>query len=231
MQLIDARDLATLPHGGWEVLLKRPAYDVASLNEKVRAIINEVKTKGDAAVKQFTQQFDGVALDSFVVTEEEKTAAKDQLDNALKEAIQMAANNIEKFHQKQIVAPEIIETTPGIQCWRKSVGIEKVGLYIPGGTAPLFSTILMLGIPAKIAGCKEISLCSPPDKWGGLHPAIIYAAQVAGITHIYKIGGVQAIAAMAFGTETVPSSYKIFGPGNQYVTCAKQADTTRWCCH
>ncbi len=222
MQLIDARDLATLPAGGWEVLLKRPSFDVASLNEKVRAIINEVKTKGDAAVKKFTQTFDGVWLDNFVVTDEEKESAEHQLTNALKVAIQTAAENIHKFHQKQIIPPEEIETMPGTWCWRKSVGIEKVGLYIPGGTAPLFSTILMLGIPANIAGCKEISLCSPPDKWGNLHPAIVYAAQMAGITNIYKIGGVQAIAAMAFGTETVPSSYKIFGPGNQYVTCAKQ---------
>ena len=222
MQLIDARDLVTLPAGGWEVLLKRPAYDVTSLNEKVRAIINEVKTKGDAAIKTFTKQFDGVEIDSFIVTKEEKKEAEHQLGDSLKIAIETAANNIEKFHQKQIVPPEIIETTPGIHCWRKSVGIEKVGLYIPGGTAPLFSTILMLGIPANIAGCKEISLCSPPNKGGKLHPAIVYSAQVAGITHIYKIGGVQAIAAMAYGTETVPASYKIFGPGNQYVTCAKQ---------
>ncbi len=222
MQLIDARDLATLPPGGWNVLLKRPAYDVASLNEKVRAILDEVKEKGDVAIKTFTKQFDGVEMDAFLVSEEEKTEAEQQVSNELKTAIQTAAANIQKFHQNQILAPEVIETTPGIQCWRKSVGIEKVGLYIPGGTAPLFSTILMLGIPAKIAGCKEISLCSPPDKGGKLHPAIIYAAQIAGITRIYKIGGVQAIAAMAYGTETVPASYKIFGPGNQYVTCAKQ---------
>ena len=222
MQIIDARDLAALPSGGWEVLLKRPAFDVTSLNEKVAAILGEVKQKGDAAVRDFTERFDGILLDRFTVSEEEKTNAEHQLSDALKEAIQTAAANITTFHQKQIVEPEIIETMPGIQCWRKSVGIEKVGLYIPGGTAPLFSTILMLGIPARLAGCKEVILCSPPNKEGSLHPAILFAAQTAGITTIYKIGGVQAIGAMAYGTETVSSVYKIFGPGNQYVTCAKQ---------
>ena len=222
MQIIDARDIATLPQGGWEVLLKRPAFDVASLNGKVKAILEEVKEKGDAAIKNFTEKFDGVLLESFIVSNEEKTQAEQQLTDALKTAIQTVANNIKTFHQKQLIQPEIIETMPGIQCWRKSVGIEKVGLYIPGGTAPLFSTILMLGIPAKLAGCKEIVLCSPPDKKGFLHPAILYAAQIAGIIKIYKIGGVQAIGAMAYGTETVPAVYKIFGPGNQYVTCAKQ---------
>ena len=222
MQVIDARDLATLPPGGWEVLLKRPAYDVASLNEKVKAILDEVKAHGDDAVKKFTQQFDGVLLESFVVDEKEKTDAGKQLSQALKKAIQTAADNIRIFHQKQVSQPEIIETMPGIKCWRKCVGIEKVGLYIPGGTAPLFSTILMLGIPANIAGCREIILCSPPNKEGALHPAILYAAQVAGIKNIYKIGGVQAIAAMAYGTKTIAAVYKIFGPGNQYVTCAKQ---------
>ena len=222
MQIIDARDIAALPNGSWEVLLKRPAFDVASLNGKVKAILEEVKEKGDAAIKNFTEKFDGVLLESFIVSNEEKKQAEQQLTDALKTAIQTAANNIRIFHQKQIIQPEIIETMPGIQCWRKSVGIEKVGLYIPGGTAPLFSTILMLGIPAKLAGCKEIVLCSPPDKKGFLHPAILYAAQIAGIIKIYKIGGVQAIGAMAYGTETVPAVYKIFGPGNQYVTCAKQ---------
>ncbi len=222
MQIIDARDLATLPPGGWEVLLKRPQIDVASLNEKVSAILQEVKEKGDAAVKEFTKKFDGVSSHRFVVGEDEKANAKQQLSEALQEAIQTAANNITAFHQKQITLPEFIETMPGVRCWRKSVGIEKVGLYIPGGTAPLFSTILMLGIPAKLAGCKQIILCSPPDKDGLLHPAILYAAQIAGVTNVYKIGGAQAIAAMAYGTETVPAVYKIFGPGNQYVTCAKQ---------
>ena len=222
MQIIDVRDLEMLPPGGWNALLKRPAFDVASLNEKVSAILQKIKTNGDAAVRDFTQRFDGVSLDDFIVGEAEKKAVEHALSDALKTAIQTAANNIKTFHQKQISLPEKIETTPGIQCWRKSVGIEKVGLYIPGGSAPLFSTILMLGIPAKIAGCKEIILCSPPNKEGLLHPAILYAAQIAGVTNIYKIGGVQAIGAMAYGTETVPAVYKIFGPGNQYVTCAKQ---------
>lgn len=221
MQVVDARDLATLPHGGWEVLLKRPAYNVVSLNEKVRAILDEVKEKGDDAIKNFSQRFDGVSLDNFTVSEDEKKGAEQSLSESLKKAIQTAARNITTFHQKQLAQPEIIETMPGIRCWRKSVGIEKVGLYIPGGTAPLFSTILMLGIPAHIAGCREIILCSPPNKEGSLHPAILYAAHVAGITNIYKIGGVQAIGAMAYGTRTIPAVYKIFGPGNQYVTCAK----------
>ncbi len=222
MQIIDVNDLASLPAGGWETLLKRPTYDVISLNEKVSAILQEVKVKGDTAITEFTHQFDGVWLDNFIVSDEEKSEAKRQLSNALKTAIQTAAGNIAAFHQKQITEPEVIETMPGIQCWRKSVAIEKVGLYIPGGTAPLFSTILMLGIPARIAGCKQIVLCSPPNKQGTLHPAILYAAQIAGITNIYKIGGVQAIGTMAYGTETIASVSKIFGPGNQYVTCAKQ---------
>jgi histidinol dehydrogenase len=206
----------------WKEILQRPAIDNSSLQEKVRAVISEVKLNGDAAVKKFTQQFDGVSLADFVVTAEEINEAATQLAANLKSAIKQAAVNIQCFHEKQVSAVEIIETMPGVKCWRKSIGIEKVGLYIPGGTAPLFSTILMLGIPAKIAGCKEIILCSPPGKDGKLHPAILFAAQLTGITKIYKIGGVQAIAAMAFGTETVSSVYKIFGPGNQYVTCAKQ---------
>lgn len=222
MQLIDARDLATLPQGGWEVLLKRPSLETASLNEKVRAILDEIKEKRDEAVRHFTRTFDGVSINDYQVSDDEREAAESLLEEDLKTAIQTAANNIRLFHQKQLQEPQIIETMPGIQCWRKAVGIEKVGLYIPGGTAPLFSTILMLGIPAKIAGCKEIVLCSPPNKEGKLHPAILYAAKVAGITRIYKVGGVQAIGAMAYGTETVPAVYKIFGPGNQYVTCAKQ---------
>ncbi len=222
MQLIDARDIATLPQGGWEALLKRPVHDMASLNEKVKAILDEVKARGDKAVKAFTQTFDGVVLDDFRVSEEEKANAGKHLPESLQKAIQTAAANITAFHQAQIFLPEMIETMPGVRCWRRSVGIEKVGLYIPGGTAPLFSTILMLGIPAKLAGCKEIILCSPPNKEGALHPAILYAAGVAGISRIYKIGGVQAIGAMAYGTESIPAVYKIFGPGNQYVTCAKQ---------
>lgn len=210
------------PRKDWKQLLQRPAIDNSSLQQTVRAVMDEVKKNGDAAVKQFTEKFDGVVLDSFVVTEKEIKESANVLSVELKQAIEQAATNITLFHQKQVADIEIVETMPGVKCWRKSIGIEKVGLYIPGGTAPLFSTILMLGIPAKIAGCKEVVLCSPPGKNGKLHPAILFAAQLTGITTVYKIGGVQAIAAMAYGTATVPQVYKIFGPGNQYVTCAKQ---------
>ncbi len=206
----------------WQQLLLRPSFDSTSLQEKVKTVLNEVKLNGDNAIKGFTQQFDGVVLNDFVVSENEINEAVALLSAELKKAIQQAAKNITTFHQKQIGEVEIIETMPGVKCWRKSIGIEKVGLYIPGGTAPLFSTILMLGIPAKITGCKEIILCSPPNKNGKLHPAILFAAQLVGVTKIFKIGGVQAIAAMAYGTATVPKVYKIFGPGNQFVTCAKQ---------
>lgn len=206
----------------WAELLKRPSINNNELLEKVSHVMQQVKLQGDRAVQYFTQQFDGVELDEFAVSTAEIQKAVINLSPELKQAIELAAVNIKKFHATQLVAPELIETMPGITCWRKSVGIQKVGLYIPGGTAPLFSTILMLGIPASIAGCKEIILCSPPDKKGNLHPAILFAAQLVGITKIFKIGGVQAIAAMAYGTSTVPQVYKIFGPGNQYVTCAKQ---------
>ena len=207
----------------WKALLQRPYSDNSSVLQSVQQILADVKEKGDAAVKELTQKFTGVSLDNFEVSTEEFDAAADALSADLRAAIQQAKTNIEFFHQKQLGETEIIETMPGIQCWRKSVGIEKVGLYIPGGTAPLFSTVLMLAIPAKLAGCKEIILCSPCDKEGKLHPAILFAASVTGITRIFKIGGAQAIAAMAYGTETVPAVFKIFGPGNQYVTAAKQA--------
>lgn len=206
----------------WSSLLQRPSFDNSELIAKVQSVLNEVKLGGDDAVKKFTNSFDGVLLDQIKVSSEEINEAISSVPNELKNAIELAAKNIQRFHEKQLNDVEVIETMPGINCWRKSVGIEKVGLYIPGGTAPLFSTILMLGVPAKIAGCKQIVLCSPPDKNGKLHPAILYTAQLIGITNIFKIGGVQAIAAMAYGTETVPQVYKIFGPGNQYVTCAKQ---------
>lgn len=206
----------------WKALLQRPTLDTNALQEKVKAVLMDVQQNGDAAIKKYTAQFDDVELNDFVVTEQEVKDAVANLSNDLKQAIEIAANNINTFHQKQITTVEVVETMPGVKCWRKSVGIEKVGLYIPGGTAPLFSTILMLGIPAKIAGCKEVVLCTPPNKQGTVHPAILFAAQLVGITKIYKIGGVQAIAAMAYGTETIPQVYKIFGPGNQYVTCAKQ---------
>lgn len=206
----------------WRQLLQRPVVDNSLLQQVVQTVMNDVKHRGDAAVRQYTREFDGVDLEKFVVPEKEISASAALISSDLKKAIQTAAANVQLFHEKQIEEVKIIETMPGVQCWRKSVGIEKVGLYIPGGTAPLFSTILMLGIPARIAGCKEVVLCSPPDKEGNLHPAILFTAQLVGITKMYKIGGVQAIAAMAYGTETVPQVNKIFGPGNQYVTCAKQ---------
>ena len=222
MRLIKYPDIENWKEIFWKEILQRPVFDSTSLQEKVKLVLQGVRQNGDAAIKKYTRQFDAVVLDDFIITEEDIIEAVDLLSAELKNAIQTAANNIKTFHQKQVSNTEVIETMPGIQCWRKSIGIEKVGLYIPGGTAPLFSTILMLGIPAQIAGCKEIILCSPPNKEGKLHPAILFAAQLVGVTKIYKIGGVQAIAAMAYGTETVPQVYKIFGPGNQYVTCAKQ---------
>lgn len=206
----------------WPELIKRPTFDNQDLKGRVAAVLAAIKSEKDAAIRRFTEKFDGVQLDAFGVTSEEITAAPDMVDPSLQEAIEQAAANIQAFHQKQVTEPEVIETQPGVKCWRKSVPIQRVGLYIPGGSAPLFSTILMLGIPAVIAGCKEIILCSPPDKNGNLHPAILFTAQLVGIEKIYKIGGVQAIGAMAYGTESVPKVSKIFGPGNQYVTCAKQ---------
>ncbi len=206
----------------WGHILQRPVIDTATLEQQVKGVLDVVKQDGDKAVLQFTRQFDGVQLSSLVVTDEEIESAIQQVPDDLKRAIKQAANNIRVFHEKQKTAIEVVETMKGVRCWRKSVGIDKVGLYIPGGTAPLFSTILMLAIPAQIAGCKEVILCSPPDKEGKLNPAILYAASLTGVHKIFKVGGVQAIAAMAYGTETVPSVYKIFGPGNQYVTCAKQ---------
>lgn len=203
-------------------LLQRPAMDHAALYTVVQGVLDAVKKEGDKAVAAYTQKFDGVIIDNAMVTEAEINEAALELSPALKEAIQLAAKNIRCFHEAQVTDPVKIETMLGVSCWRKSVGIDKVGLYIPGGSAPLFSTVLMLGIPAIIAGCKQIILCTPPAANGKVHPAILYAAWVVGIKNIYKIGGVQAIAAMAFGTETVPQVYKIFGPGNQYVTAAKQ---------
>lgn len=206
----------------WPALLQRPVAEAAKLEETVGGILQQVKGEGDAAIKELTLRFDKAVVDELLVSEAEFAAAAQQLDAELKTAILTAKANIERFHQQQLTAPELIETMPGVLCWRKMVAIEKVGLYIPGGTAPLFSTILMLGVPAKLAGCKEIILCSPPDKEGKLHPAILFAAQAVGITKLFKAGGVQAIGAMAYGTESIPRVSKIFGPGNQYVTCAKQ---------
>ena len=206
----------------WGELLSRPMMDTSALFDTVRSILNDVKKEGDAAVLRFEEQYDKVRLASLKVTQEEIDQCDALVSEDLKEAIRVAAVNIEKFLTAQILHPQKITTSPGVTCWQKIVPIEKVGLYVPGGTAPLFSTVLMLAIPAKIAGCKEVVLCSPPDKEGNIHPAILFAAKVAGVSAIYKIGGVQAIASMAYGTESVPKVYKIFGPGNQYVTAAKQ---------
>ena len=203
-------------------ILQRPGMDHAALYAVVQGVLDGVKKEGDKAVAAYTQKFDGVTIDNAIVTEAEINEAALALSPALKEAIQLAVKNIRCFHEAQVSEPVKIETMPGVSCWRKSVGIDKVGLYIPGGSAPLFSTVLMLGVPAVIAGCKEIILCTPPAADGKVHSAILYAAKVVGISRIFKTGGVQAIAAMAYGTKTVPQVYKIFGPGNQYVTAAKQ---------
>ena len=203
-------------------LLARPVIDVRSLEQTVSVILAEVKSGGDAAVRKFSLQFDKVAPERLELSAEEIAAGAAGLDEGLAVAIRVAKENIETFHRRQERSEAVVETMPGVRCWRKSVAIEKVGLYIPGGTAPLFSTLLMLAIPARIAGCREIVLCSPPDSQGRLHPALLYAAGLIGGIRIFRAGGVQAIAAMAYGTESIPSVYKIFGPGNQYVTCAKQ---------
>jgi len=206
----------------WPSILARPQFDAAPLMAKVREILMAVRQSGDAAISAYTLAFDKVALSNFKLSVEKIEAAEKALTPSLKTAIQLAKVNIEVFHQGQIQKEERIETMPGVWCWRKAVGIEKVGIYIPGGSAPLFSTVLMLGIPAKLAGCKEIILCTPPNEKGEIDPAIIYAASLVGVTAIFTIGGVQAIGALAYGTASVPKVYKIFGPGNQYVTAAKQ---------
>jgi histidinol dehydrogenase len=206
----------------WPALLQRPVLDTTALETSVGNILAAVKQEGDAAVRRYAQQFDKVQLDALEVTPAEFAHATSILDAELKKAILQAKHNIEVFHKAQQEQSRIIETMPGVQCWRKPVAIEKVGLYIPGGSAPLFSTILMLGIPAMIAGCREIILCTPSNAAGEVHPAVLFAAQEVGVERVFKIGGVQAIGAMAYGTESVPRVHKIFGPGNQYVTCAKQ---------
>ena len=208
----------------WPHLLARPTSSLQDIESRVMPIIEKVKTGGDKALCDFTQQFDGVAIkpNQLAVTPAEIQQAAKNLDPTLKKAIEKAAYHIKKFHAAQHEPVQKIETASGVLCWRKSVGIQKVGLYVPGGTAPLFSSVLMLGIPAVLAGCEQIILCTPPAQDGSVHPAILFAAQMAGITQIYKAGGSQAIAAMAYGTETIPAVYKIFGPGNQYVTAAKQ---------
>ena len=211
----------------WQELVKRPVFENTSLEKAVKKILDKVKVKGDNAVRKYTKEFDGVKFKKLVENEKEIKAAETLLSEELKDAIQQAKSNIEKFHRFQLEEIKVIETRPGISCWRKSVGIEKVGIYIPGGSAPLFSTVLMLAVPASIAGCKEIILASPPTHTAGgegalIHPAILYAANLCGVSKIFKVGGVQAIAAMAYGTESIPKVFKIFGPGNQYVTAAKQ---------
>lgn len=203
-------------------VLKRPKLEAVQLDETIRNVFREVEQNGDQALKQFTAQFDGVQLAQLKVSEAEIKRANELLPESLKKAILTAAANIERFHASQQQEMEVIETTAGVTCWRKSIPVQSVGLYIPGGTAPLFSTVLMLGIPAKIAACPVRILCTPPAKDGSIHPAILFAASVAGITEIYKVGGSQAIAAMSIGTESVPKVDKLFGPGNQYVTAAKQ---------
>jgi histidinol dehydrogenase len=206
----------------WDELLARPVMSLDEIEQRVLPIMHRVKTEGDAALISFAKTFDGVNLENLEVTEAEWSHAENQIDEDLKAAIKVAAQNIKKFHALQKHDEPVIETQTGVFCWRKSIGIEKVGLYIPGGTAPLFSTVLMLAIPAQIAGCKEIILCSPPNKEGNIHPAILYAAKLTGVHRIFKAGGAQAIAAMTFGTETISKVYKILGPGNQYVMAAKQ---------
>ena len=209
----------------WASLLERPTKTVDDIEATVKEIFAAVQSNGDKAIEQYTQQFDGIALDTILVSDEEVQNAITTVSDDLKAAIQLAKSNIEKFHSAQKTSRVNVETAPGVECWQEKRPIQKIGLYIPGGTAPLFSTVLMLAVPAKIAGCKEVVLCSPPDATGNLNPAILYAAQLCGVTKILKVGGIQAIAGMTFGTATIPKVYKIFGPGNQYVTVAKQLAT------
>lgn len=209
----------------WKQVLERPTQTVADIESTVVSVFTEVKQDGDSAIKKYTEKFDGVSLDSSIVSTAEINEAEELVSEELKKAIQLAKSNIETFHKAQKTDKVSVQTANGVNCWQEKRPIQKVGLYIPGGTAPLFSTILMLATPANIAGCKEIVLCSPPNKEGKINPAILYAANLCGVTKIYKVGGIQAIAAMTFGTETIPQVYKIFGPGNQFVTVAKQIAT------
>jgi histidinol dehydrogenase len=206
----------------WNELAKRQTVATADLNETVKSIFNDIQKNGSKAVKKYTSYFDGISIENVAVSIAEIEKAVAEIDIDLKNAIQIASENIKRFHQSQKEIPTKIETTSGVFCWRESRAIETVGIYIPGGTAPLFSTVLMLAIPAKLAGCKNIILCSPPDKTGNINPAILYAAQLTGVTQMYKVGGIQAIAAMTLGTDEIPKVDKLFGPGNQYVTAAKQ---------
>ena len=211
----------------WQEILKRPVMNTENLFDTVRSVIDRVKEEGDRAVLDYEEKFDKVVLASLAVSEEEQQEAENLVSEDLKAAIRLAKQNIETFHAAQRFEGKKVQTQPGVTCWQKAVAIEKVGLYIPGGTAPLFSTVLMLAVPARIAGCKEIVLCTPPGRDGKVHPAVLFAAKVAGVNRIFKAGAIQAIAAMAYGTESVPKVYKIFGPGNQYVTAAKQLVSLR----
>ncbi|TNE97814.1 MAG: histidinol dehydrogenase [Bacteroidetes bacterium] len=206
----------------WEAICKRPSIDTNDLNEVVQKVLDAVRQQGDVALFSFSQQFDQVELSDLQVSQEEIQLAELNVSTELKKAIDVARNNIEVFHRAQSEKRTPIETTPGVTCWRENRAIDKVGLYIPGGSAPLFSTVLMLGVPARLAGCKEVILCTPPAKDGSINPVILYTANLVGISKIFKVGGAQAIAAMAYGTELIPQVYKIFGPGNQYVTKAKE---------
>ena len=218
-------NLADLTASELAQVLQRPLFDLDELEARVKPVLSEIKNNGDKALKEFTSKFDGVELDQFIISDAEYKEAESLVSDELKAAIRVAKANIEKFHNTQIEGVNKVETVSGVTCWRETRAISKVGLYIPGGTAPLFSTILMLAIPAQIVGCKEIVLCTPPNKEGKVHPAILFTVKELGLNKVYKAGGAQAIAAMAYGTETVPKVYKIFGPGNQYVTLAKQLIT------
>lgn len=213
------------PKSDWSQLLERPTQTVEAIEETVISIFDDIKRNGNDGVKRYTSIFDGVEIDNFFVSEAEVVEAAQLVSEELKEAIKIAKDNIYKFHKAQKTTKLVTETTEGVECWQEKRPIQKVGLYIPGGTAPLFSSVLMLAIPAQIAGCREIILATPPNKKGEIHPAIIYAAQQCGVTKMIKVGGIQAIASLTFGTETIPQVYKIFGPGNQYVTVAKQLAT------
>ena len=206
----------------WATLLQRPTKDATTLNATVASVLSDVRQRGDEAVREYEEKFDKVRLDSLLVSEQEMQDAEGQISDELKNALTLAHRNIHTFHASQRFEGKPCSVAPGVTCWQKAIPIERVGLYIPGGTAPLFSTVLMLATPARIAGCKEIVLCTPPNREGKVNPAILVAARIAGVSRIFKIGGVQAIGAMAYGTESVPKVYKIFGPGNQYVMCAKQ---------
>ncbi len=221
-------NIITYPErSAWNELLKRPVMNTDTLRDTVLEILNRVRTEGDRAVMEYEEKFDKVTLQSLAVSEQEFADAEKAVSIELKAAIMLAFNNIRTFHAAQKFEGKRVTTLPGVTCWQKAVAIEKVGLYVPGGTAPLFSTVLMLATPAQIAGCKEIILCTPPNRSGKIHPAILYAAKVAGVSRVFKAGGVQAIGAMAYGTSSIPKVYKIFGPGNQYVTAAKQQVSLR----